>query len=89
MNLLNRNELWGERTTVFDLKLAKNIRFGNKRAALGLDVYNLFNSDAIQDYEDAFTPDNPATAVDESATWGTPQSVITPRFMRVSLDFFF
>jgi hypothetical protein len=89
VNLLNRNELWGERTTTFDLKLAKNIRFGNKRTTLGVDVYNLFNSDAIQDYEDSFTPDNPATSVDESALWGTAQSVITPRFVRVSLDFFF
>jgi hypothetical protein len=71
------------------LKLAKNIRFGNKRTTLGVDVYNLFNSDAIQDYEDSFTPDNPATPVDESALWGTAQSVITPRFVRVSLDFFF
>jgi len=89
VNLLNRYELWGERTTTFDLKVAKNVRFGNKRVTFGVDVYNLFNSDAIQDYEDAFVPDNPATSVDESATWGSPQSVITPRFARISLDFFF
>jgi len=89
VNLLNRNELWGERTTTFDMKLAKNIRLRSKRVTFGVDVYNLFNSDAIQDYEDAFVPDNPATPQDESATWGTPQSVITPRFVRISLDFFF
>jgi hypothetical protein len=89
VNLLNRNELWGERTTTFDLKVAKNIRLRSKRVTFGVDVYNLFNSDAIQDYEDAFVPDNPATPQDESATWGTPQSVITPRFLRISLDFFF
>jgi hypothetical protein len=90
VNLLNRNELFGERTTTFDLKLAKNVRFGNKRATLGVDVYNLFNSDAIQDYEDAFViNDDPATPQDERQGWGNPQSVITPRFMRLSVQFYF
>ena len=49
VNLLNTNELYGERVTTFDLKLSKNVRFSNKRVAVGVDVYNLFNSDAIQD----------------------------------------
>jgi hypothetical protein len=49
------NEIFGERTTFFDLKLAKNIRFSNKRATVGVDVYNLFNSDAIQSYNGTYT----------------------------------
>ena len=35
---------------MFDLKLAKNIRFQNKRATVGVDIYNFFNSDAINSY---------------------------------------
>jgi len=57
INLLNTNELYGERVTTVDLKLAKNFRFRNTRATVGVDVYNLFNSDAIQDYIDTYTID--------------------------------
>jgi hypothetical protein len=89
VNLLNRNELFGERTTVFDLKLAKNVRFRGKRATLGVDIYNFLNSDAIQDYQDTYTPDNPATEVDESAAWGSPQGIVAPRFVRLSIQFDF
>jgi hypothetical protein len=88
VNLLNENELFGERVTSIDLKLAKNIRFGNKRATVGVDIYNLFNSNAIQDYIDTYTIDNPATEVNEN-TWGNPSSVIAPRFARLSVQFFF
>jgi len=88
VDLLNANELFGERTTSIDLKVAKNLRFGNTRVTLGVDVYNLFNSDAIQDYVDTYTIDNPATEVNEN-TWGNPSSIIAPRFARFSLQFFF
>jgi hypothetical protein len=45
--LLLTNELYGERVTYWDMKFAKNIRFANRRLQLGVDVYNIFNSDAI------------------------------------------
>lgn len=88
VNLLNTNELYGERVTTFDLKLAKNVRFGNKRVAIGVDIYNLFNSDAIQDYVDTYTRDNPATPENEN-TWGNPFNIIPPRFARLSVQFYF
>jgi hypothetical protein len=89
INLLNSNELWGERTTTFDLKLAKNLRFGNKRATIGVDLYNVFNSDAVQNYNDTYTVDNPATPAVEVNTWGTPSDIIAPRFARLSVQFYF
>ena len=89
VNLLNENELWGERTTSIDLKLAKNIRFAGKRATFGVDVYNLFNSSAIQSYVNTYTVDNPATPAVEVNTWGNPASVIAPRFARFSVQFYF
>ena len=75
VNLLNTNELYGERVTTFDLKLPKNVRFSNKRVAVGVDVYNPFNSDAIQDYVDTYTRDNPATPENENM-WGNPFNII-------------
>jgi hypothetical protein len=87
-NLLNNNELFGERITLFDLKFAKNVRFANKRATIGVDIYNLFNSDAIEDYEDAYTPDNPSTPQNENE-WGQPAGLVAPRFVRLQLQFNF
>lgn len=88
VNLLDNNELYGERVTLFDLKLAKNIRFGSKRVTVGVDIYNVFNSDAIQDYNDTWTLDNPATPENENL-WGDPAGLVSPRFVRASVQFYF
>ena len=79
-NLLNNNELYGERITLFDLKFAKNIRFNNKRATVGVDIYNLFNSDAIQGYENDYEPG-------DDNEWGLPDSLVSPRFVRLQVQF--
>jgi len=50
----------------------------------------VFNSDAIQGYNDTYTLDNPATAdVNENATWGQPSSLVSPRFLRLQVQFNF
>ena len=98
--LLLANEIMGERTTIFDLKLAKNLRFKNKRATVGVDIYNFFNSDAINSYNatisgsfvnGVWTPavDNPATAANEGNQFMNPTTLVSPRFARVSLQFNF
>src|SRR4029079_12059400 len=99
INLLLDNELIGERTTLFDLKFAKNIRFSNKRATIGVDIYNAFNSDAITGYNGTYTAtrladgtwvtDNPATPAVETNAWGTPSTIVSPRFARLSFQFNF
>jgi hypothetical protein len=88
-NLLDPGDLYGEGYTLFDLKLAKNIRFAGKRVNLGVDVYNLFNSDAIRAYESTFTLDNPATPAVEVNNWGNPTALLSPRFARVQVQFEF
>ena len=81
-------ELYGEGYTIFDLKLAKNIRFANKRLNIGVDVYNLFNNDAVRTYQDNYdVADNPATAVVEQ--WGQATGLLSPRFARLSIQFDF
>jgi Carboxypeptidase regulatory-like domain len=97
VNLALNNEMWGERTTFFDMKFAKNIRFSGKRASVGVDVYNIFNSDAIQSYNATYTLDNPATPTNESlpvAQGGLnnflqPISLLSPRYVRLQLTFNF
>jgi hypothetical protein len=99
--LLLPNEIRGERTTLMDLKFAKNVRFNNKRAVIGFDIYNMFNSDAVNSYNGTilgtfangvFTPaaDNPATpTVNEGNQWLNPTGLVSPRFARLSVQFNF
>jgi len=87
-NLLNPGELYGPGYLTFDLKLGKNIRFGGKRLNVGVDVYNLFNNGAVLTYQDNYdVADNPATPVVEQ--WGQATALLSPRFMRLSIQFDF
>jgi len=88
VNMLNPGELYGPGYTIFDLKLGKNIRFADKRINVGVDIYNLFNKEQVLTYQDNFdTVDNPATPVVEQ--WGQATSLLSPRFVRLSIQFDF
>jgi hypothetical protein len=100
VQLLLPNEIRGERTTIFDIKFAKNIRFYNKRATVGVDIYNMFNSDAINSYNATLTGsfvngvwveavDNPATPANEGNQFMNPTGLVAPRFVRASVQFSF
>jgi hypothetical protein len=87
--LLLDNERFGERVTYWGMKFAKNIRFANRRLQVGVDLYNIFNSDAITGYNGTYTIDNPNTAAVEANNWLQPMSLISPRYMRFQLQFDF
>jgi hypothetical protein len=74
--------------TLFDIKLAKIIRFNNRRLNVGLDIYNFLNSDAVTTYNATFTPDNPATTANENQ-WLNPTGLVAPRFVRAQVQFSF
>jgi outer membrane receptor protein involved in Fe transport len=79
-------DLYGEGYTLFDLKLAKNIRFAGKRFNIGVDIYNLFNNDAIRSYQATYTLDNPATPAVEVNNFGNPTTLLSPRFARLQIQ---
>ncbi len=85
IDLVAPGEVWGDRVNEVNLRFAKILRFGRMRTHVGLDVFNILNSDAILDYNQTYTP---PTATSPSL-WLAPQSVLTPRFMKVSaqIDF--
>jgi hypothetical protein len=80
VNLIEPGTLYGERVNVFDLRVAKIIRIGRTRTNIGLDLYNVSNSDAILTYNNSFTP---------GGRWLAPTSMLSPRFLKFSahLDF--
>jgi hypothetical protein len=88
VNMLNPGELYGPGYLTFDLKLGKNIRFNNRRVNVGVDIYNLFNKEQVLTYQDNYdTVDNPATPAVEQ--WGQATSLLSPRFVRLSVQFDF
>jgi hypothetical protein len=80
VNLLEPGDKWGDRVNEIDIRIAKVIRFGRTRSNVGIDVYNLLNSDAILTYNQTFIP---------GGQWLRPNTVLTPRFVKLSaqIDF--
>jgi hypothetical protein len=97
INLLDNNDLFGEGLRLFDMTFRKNVRFAGKRLSLGLDVYNIFNSDAALAYQNTYTATrlsdgtwvqgNPNTGAPND--WGRITQITNPRFARFSMTFDF
>jgi hypothetical protein len=95
-NLLQIGDLYGEGLRLWDLNFSKNIRFARKRVTFGVNIYNLFNSDAATGYESDYEvyrqqngqwgDDNPATPEVETNPWGEVTGITTPRFLRFTVS---
>jgi hypothetical protein len=80
IDLVAPGEVWGDRVNEVNLRFAKIVRVGRTRTHVGIDVFNILNSDAILTYNQTFIP---------GGAWLAPQAVLTPRFMKMSaqIDF--
>lgn len=80
VNLIEPGALRGDRTNVFDLRVAKILRFGRTRTNVGVDVYNFLNSSAVLTYNQAYN---------HTGNWLVPTTVVSGRFgkISVSIDF--
>jgi hypothetical protein len=68
------------RRTQVDMRFAKILRFGRTRTDIGVDLYNLLNSNYALGYESAY---NPTQA--NGNTWLNPTSILSPRFARFNI----
>ena len=86
IDLVAPGDVWGDRVNELNLRFAKVLRFGRTRTHVGVDVFNVLNSDAILTYNQTFQL---PSATLPNGSWLVPQSVLTPRFMKVSaqIDF--
>ncbi len=77
VNLVRPGTTYGDRVNQVDLRVGKIFRFGDRRATVNFDVYNVLNSSAVLTESTAY------------ATFRVPQIVIVGRFIKVStqLDF--
>ena len=79
-----------------DLNFMKNVRFANKRVSFGVNIYNLFNSDAATAYNGTYTrfllpdgtwvEDDPNTTAVEVNNWRNITQIVSPRFMRFTVE---
>jgi hypothetical protein len=66
-----------------DMRFAKILRFGSRRADVGVDLGNLLNTNYTTTYENIYqySPANVANG----GTWNNPTAIYAPRFVRWNL----
>jgi hypothetical protein len=68
------------RRTQIDMRFAKILRFGRTRTDIGVDLYNLLNSNYALSYETTYSYTQP-----NGGTWLNPTSILSPRFARFNV----
>lgn len=78
INLIAPQTVFGDRINQVDFRVAKVLRYGRSRAQIGVDIFNVMNSNVPLGYIQTF-----------GSTWLRPTSVMDARFARVSgqIDF--
>jgi hypothetical protein len=77
VNLVKPGTRYGDRINEVDVRVAKILRHGRWRTTAALDIYNALNSSAGLTYDDAFVPGVP---------WPRPNTILTPRFFRITVE---
>jgi hypothetical protein len=72
--ILSPTEMYGDRRNQIDLRLAKVFRLDRTRLIAGVDIANLTNANPVLTQSAAF------------ATWLRPQSILTARFAKLSVQ---
>jgi hypothetical protein len=67
------------RRTQIDMRFAKVLRFGRTRTDVGVDLWNLLNTNYATGYED-----NYSFTLPNGGSWATPDSIYAPRFVRLN-----
>jgi hypothetical protein len=82
VNLIPQGTLYSDRLNNIDFRAAKILRFGRMRTQVGIDVYNVLNSDTVTTYNLAYV----APTATASSNWLTPSTIATARFVKFNLQ---
>jgi hypothetical protein len=77
VNLVEPGTMYGDRINQLDFRVAQILKYRRTRTMFALDVYNALNSSAVLAYNTSFVP---------GGTWLQPSSVMTPRFIRLTVE---
>ena len=81
VNLIEPNTLYSDRRNNLDFRVAKIFRYGRTRTQVGLDIYNLTNTDVVTSFNQTYSP--------TSATWLTPTGIQPARYLKLNAQFDF
>src|SRR5439155_14254938 len=56
VNLIPPATLFSDRRNNIDFRVAKILRYGRTRTQVGVDIYNLTNTDVVTGFNQAFSP---------------------------------
>ena len=77
----NEHRVYAEsRRTQVDMRLAKVFRFGGRRADIGVDVNNVFNTNYPTGFNTTYVYNSDNAP--RTSGWGTPTTIYNPRFVR-------
>jgi hypothetical protein len=79
VNLIAPATFFAPRRTNMDFRVAKIMRFGRTRTQVGLDIYNLTNTDVVTTFNQTYT----------ATSWLTPTAIQPARYVKVSAQFDF
>jgi len=77
VNLVAPGTQYGDRINQLDIRFAKIFTRGRSRTTVALDTYNALNSSAGLTYNSAFVP---------AGSWPQPNTVLTPRFFKITAE---
>jgi hypothetical protein len=80
VNLIPPGSLYADRRNNIDVRVAKIVRFGQTRTQVGVDVYNLMNTDAVTGFNNGYSP---------TGAWLTPTAIAPARYARINVQFDF
>jgi hypothetical protein len=78
VNIVKPGTLYGDRINQVDLRVAKRLRWEQKRLNIALDFYNVFNSNVTDSFTQTY-----------GTTWLAPLSILPARFAKLGVQFDF
>jgi hypothetical protein len=77
VNLIEPGTLYADRRNNIDLRVAKILRIAGARTQVGVDVYNLMNTDAVTGFNNGYSP---------TGAWLTPTSIAPARYAKFNMQ---
>jgi hypothetical protein len=80
VNLIQPGTLYADRRNNIDFRVAKIFRYSRTRTQVGLDIYNVTNTDVVTSYNQGFV---------RGGSWLTPTGIQPARYVRANVQFDF
>ena len=80
VNLIAPDTIFADRRNNIDFRVAKILRYGRTRTQVGVDIYNLTNTDVVTSYNQTFVA---------GGAWLTPTAIQPARYVKISAQFDF